>query len=344
MLDALTLDQIRMFVTVAEAGSFRAGAARLLRAQSAVSHAIANLEVQLDVSLFDRSAHRPVLTAAGQALLEDARAVLLKVDFMRARARGLGQGVETQLSLVVDSLYPLPVVAAALLHLREVLPSVRLHLTVEPLGGPLQALRDKRCDLAIMAGEDFFDPRIETEALQPIPIVAVAASTHPLARRRKVLMGADLADHLQVVLQDPTEISEGRDFGVLSPQTLRVGTQDAKRALILGGVGWGRLPLWTVERALADKRLLQLAASALGPAGVAQSQAYLAHRTDHTLGMAASVLREALHRLAAQPASRKPRVAKPRTENPRADKEKPQPSARPAGGKQRRGGTALGKV
>jgi DNA-binding transcriptional LysR family regulator len=296
MLDALTLDQIRMFVTVADAGSFRAGATRLLRAQSAVSHAIANLEAQLDVRLFDRGSHRPTLTAAGQALLEDARAVLLKVDFMRARARGLREGVEIELSLVVDTLYPLPQVAAALKDLREALPSVRLRLAVEPLGGPLQALRDQRCNLAILAGEDFLDPRIETEALSPVPIVAVAATTHPLARRRKALTSVALADHLQIVLEDPTPLSERRDFGVLSPQTLRVGSQDAKRALILGGVGWGRLPRWTVERELAEGQLRPLSAPALGPQGVAHVQTYLAHRTDCALGVAARALREALHR------------------------------------------------
>jgi len=308
MLDALTLDQIRMFVTVADAGSFRAGATRLLRAQSAVSHAIANLEAQLDVRLFDRSSHRPTLTAAGQALLEDARAVLLKVDFMRARARGLGEGVEIELSLVVDTLYPLPQVAAALKDLREALPSVRLRLTVEPLGGPLQALRDQRCDLAIMAGEDFLDPRIEAEALCPVHVVAVAAATHALARRRKALTSVELADHLQIVLEDPTPLSEGRDFGVLSPQTLRVGSQDAKRALILAGVGWGRLPRWTVERELAEGHLTPLAAPGLGPQGVAHVQTYLARRTDRALGVAARALREALHRQAAVPTTARRRA------------------------------------
>jgi DNA-binding transcriptional LysR family regulator len=85
MSDALTLDQMRSFVAVAEVGSLRAAAGRLSRVQSAVSHAIANLEVRLGVALFDRSARRPRLTPEGQALLADARAVLLKVDTMRAR-------------------------------------------------------------------------------------------------------------------------------------------------------------------------------------------------------------------------------------------------------------------
>lgn len=298
MLDALTLDQIRMFVTVADAGSFRQGAARLRRAQSAVSHAIANLERHLGVSLFDRSAHRPRLTQAGQALLEDARAILLKVDFMRAHASGLVQGVETELSLMVDTLYPLPVVAAALKALRHALPCVRLRLAVEPLGAPLQALRDKRCDLAIMAGEDFMDQRIQIEALHWVPIVAVAEASHPLALVRHALTNTELADHTQIVLEDPSALSEGRDFGVLSPQTLRVGTQDAKRALILGGVGWGRLPLWTIEQELEQKQLVPLAAAALGPMGVSYTRAYLAHRSDHAFGVAATMLRQELLKFA----------------------------------------------
>ena len=318
MLDALTLDQIRMFVTVAEAGSFRSGASRLLRAQSAVSHAIANLENQLGVALFDRSGHRPVLTVAGLALLEDARAVLLKVDFMKSRARGLVDGVETELALVVDTLYPLPVVAAALKDLRDALPAVRLRLATEALGGPLQALREQRCDLAILAGEDFLDPRIDTEALQPVPIVAVAAAGHPLARRRRALSSVDLADHLQIVLEDPTPLSQGRDFGVLSPQTLRVGSQDAKRALILAGVGWGRLPRWAVARELADRQLVLLSASALGPGGVSHTAAYLARRTDRPLGAAATLLRDALHRHALPtPAPTGTRGAPPARAKPR---------------------------
>ncbi|AKJ31270.1 transcriptional regulator, LysR family [Caldimonas brevitalea] len=133
MLEGVTLDQMRMFTAVAEAGSFRSGAARLRRAQSAVSHAIANLEAQLGVALFDRGGHRPVLTPAGRALLEDACAILLKVDLMRARARGVAQGLELELAIVVDTLFPLPLVAAALKDVRDTLPSVRLRLAVEPL-------------------------------------------------------------------------------------------------------------------------------------------------------------------------------------------------------------------
>ena len=76
--------------------------------------AIGKLEGQLGLALFDRSGHRPTLTPEGRALLADARAILLKVDSLRARARGMGEGVELGLSIVVDTLFPVATVGAAL--------------------------------------------------------------------------------------------------------------------------------------------------------------------------------------------------------------------------------------
>jgi DNA-binding transcriptional LysR family regulator len=297
MLDRLSLDQIRMFVAIAEAGSFRAGAARLSRAQSAISHAIGNLEAGLGVALFDRGSHRPTLTAEGQTLLADARAVLLKVDLMRARARGLGEGVELVLSLIIDTWFPIATVGAALRNLREAYPSVSVRVQTAPLGGPIEALRERRCALAITVSEDFRDPQIELEALSTVAVIPVAAAMHPLAQREKdasPLHTAELAEHLQILLEDPSELSAGREFGVLSPGTWRVTEQATKHALIQAGLGWGRLPLWTVQRDLDEGRLVQLPAVGLGPEGEITRNAYLAHRIDEPLGPAAKSLRSAL--------------------------------------------------
>jgi DNA-binding transcriptional LysR family regulator len=134
-----------------------------------------------------------------------------------------------------------------------------------------------------------------------VSFVAVVAATHPLAAGSEgsTSLGAvELADHLQIVLEDSTPLTEGRDIGVLSPGTWRVSSQDAKHALILAGLGWGRLPLWSIERDLAEGRLVRLAAAGLGRQGEAVLEAYLAHRTDESLGPAARALRQALRRRA----------------------------------------------
>ncbi|TDQ78555.1 DNA-binding transcriptional LysR family regulator [Dongia mobilis] len=299
MLDGLTLDQMRVFVAVANSGSFRAGAGKVARVQSAVSHAIANLEAELGIALFDRSGHRPVLTPEGRALLANARDILLRVDAMRARARGLGEGVEPELSLVIDTLFPLEQVGAALTEMRAEYPSVAIRLSIEPLGGPVAGLLEQRCQLAVTVGEDFRDPRLELRALSAVPVVTVVAAGHPLARQAegRTLAISDLADHLQIVLTDPTPLSEGRDFGVISPQTCRVNTQETKLALIRAGLGWGRLPLWEVERHLAEKQLVRLASHALGRSGLLVSESYLAHRIDAPLGPAARAFAQSLMQL-----------------------------------------------
>jgi DNA-binding transcriptional LysR family regulator len=296
MLDALTLDQMRVFVAVAESGSFRAAAGRLSRVQSAVSHAISNLENQLRIALFDRSRHRPTLTPEGRALLADVRAVLLKVDSMRARALGLGEGVELDLAIALDPQFPLGLAAAALKNLRDAYPSLSVQLWTAPLGAAIAALREGQCALAITAA-DLPDPRIALEALSFVPRAAVAAATHPLAvhsRGGKPLTAAELADHLQIVVPDPSPLTEGRDFGVLSPGTWRVSDNATKHALILAGVGWGSLPLWLVERDLTEGRLVRVAAAEFGQQGETFVRAYLAHRTDQPLGPAARAFREAL--------------------------------------------------
>lgn len=297
MLDALTLDQLRVLVAVAETGSFRSAAKRIRRVQSAVSHAIATLESQLGVVLFDRSGHRPELTSEGRALLADAKAILLRIDVMRARARGLGEGVELSVSLVVDTLFPVTALAHALREMRAAYPSVAVNLRAAPLGEPLAALRERRCTLAITVGEEFREPRIQLEALSSVPFVAVVAAGHALAagdNGRGPIDPTVLAEHLQIVLEDPTQQTAGRDFGVLSPGTWRVSGQDMKYALIREGLGWGRLPLWVVERGIAQGHLKQLDVAALGRHGRVELEAYLAHRSDEPLGPAARALRSGL--------------------------------------------------
>src|SRR5215468_4494672 len=90
-----TLDQLRVFLTVVDVGSFAGAARRLGRATSVISYSIANLEAQLGVLLFDRkSTRKPQLTEAGRGVLSEARTVTNGVDALRARVRSLSTGVE----------------------------------------------------------------------------------------------------------------------------------------------------------------------------------------------------------------------------------------------------------
>ena len=114
MLESVTLDQLRMLVAIVDTGSFTAAAKKVQRGQSAVSQAIANLEFQLDLKLFDRSTKRPRLTDAGATIVGDARAVIDRSDALKAKARALSGGLEAQVSLAVSMLAPIDGIADTL--------------------------------------------------------------------------------------------------------------------------------------------------------------------------------------------------------------------------------------
>ena len=104
MIDSLTLDQMRVLIAVADAGSFSAAARKLGRVQSAISQSIQTLETTLGLTLFDRSGKTPRLTDAGGALVGDARALIDGARAIRARAQSMAEDVEPELTLAVDSM------------------------------------------------------------------------------------------------------------------------------------------------------------------------------------------------------------------------------------------------
>jgi len=334
MLDILTLSQMQMFVAVADAGSFRAGAARLHRVQSAVSHAIANLEEQLQVRLFDRSGHKPVLTPTGQALLGDVRVILSKVEALRSRAQGIEQGIELGLAIAVDTLFPPALLANALRGMYAVYPSIGIRVEYSSMGGTIDALNSGRCDLAI-AAFGHADEKISREFLMQIHTLAVAAPSHALAvhagRHGAKGLDAAAAEHVQIVVEDPSTLSQGYDIDVLSPSTWRVTDMYIKLELLRAGLGWGKMPSWLVAQDLAAGTLVQLPVSRIGPGGGTSQQCHFCHRADKTLGAGAALLRECLTaeaKTTAAPgaggASASPRARR----SPRSAAPAPRPAAR----------------
>lgn len=138
------------------------------------------------------------------------------------------------------------------------------------------------------------------EAIALVPRAAVVSASHPLANRVATggaITAAELADHIQIVVEDPSALTQGREYDVLSPGTWRVSGNETKHSLICAGIGWGNLPLWLIERDLTDGRLVRIPAAEFGADGETVVRMWLMHRTDEHLGPAAQTLREALLRL-----------------------------------------------
>ena len=100
-----TLDQLAVLTAVADEGGLAAAARRQKRATSAISYAIDTLEAQLGLKLFDRvTTRRPRLTPEGAAVLADARALLARMDELKARVRDLSEGLEAEVARMIREL------------------------------------------------------------------------------------------------------------------------------------------------------------------------------------------------------------------------------------------------
>ncbi len=258
MLDGVSLDQMRAFIAAADEGSFSAAARKLHRAQSVVSELVSGLEGQIGVTLFDRSSRYPVLTPQGTALLAEARAVAAGVDSLKARAKGMAAGLEPELAVVVDVMFPIIAITESAKEFRVKFPATPLRLYVEALGAAYQPVLDGRAGLGVVGSLPLAPADFTTERLTGVPMVMVAAKEHPLARHKGLIAKSELTKHVQLVLTDRSTLSKGREFGVLSPFTWRLADLFSKHAFLLGGLGWGSMPEHAVRDDLKAGRLKEL--------------------------------------------------------------------------------------
>lgn len=258
MLDAVTLDQLRTFIAAVDQGSFSAAGRKLRRAQSVVSQTLANLEAQLGVKLFDRSARYPRLTEEGRSLLVDARSVADNIDGFKARARAMREGLEPELSVAMDVMYPMAALTRAATHSRKTYPHTPLRLYVEVLGGVIKPVLDRRCSIGVIGSLPVVSNELQSEPLLDLQLATVVSPAHPLATTRGAISAAAVAKQVQLVLTDRTALTEGRDFGVLSPLNWRLADLGAKHAFLRAGLGWGHMPLHMVEADLDSGALVKI--------------------------------------------------------------------------------------
>jgi DNA-binding transcriptional LysR family regulator len=257
---APTLDQLRIFLTIVDTGSFAAAARTLNRANSVISYAIANLEAQLGFPLFDReSTRKPQLTAAGRSILAEARAVSDGIAGLRAKARGLIRGLEPEVHLVVDVMLPTERLVDALTAFRDEFPTVALRLRIEALGAVTQLVLDGVAGIGISGPMPGLaaHPAVEPIRVGEVELVAVAAPKHPLAKVGRNLHAA-MREHVQLVLSDRSELTNSVNFAVVSPRTWRLSDLGAKLLLLRAGIGWGNMPVPMVRQDLDSGSLVRL--------------------------------------------------------------------------------------
>lgn len=294
MIGGLTLDQLRVLVAIADAGSFSAAGRKLRRVQSAVSQAVANLEEIQGVVLFDRRSHRPQLTEVGRVLVDQARLVLASASRFEAVAASTRAGVEPQLTIAIDPLVPTAPLIDSLRALSQAFPDLPVHFSTEGLGGSLRRLRSDSAAMALCLLLPGVPEDLAAYPLLRAPMRAVVAPGHPLASLGRPATQSDLAPHVQLVLSDPVEPG-GPHYGVAGTRLWRFVDLGRRFDFLLAGFGWCRMPDHLVAMPIAAGALtaIEIHEDPTPPEGLT---IYAAHRRDRALGVAGRWLLDELRR------------------------------------------------
>lgn len=289
MIGTVTLDQLRVLITIAETGSFSAAGRRLGRVQSAISQTVATLEDAQGVILFDRSGFRPVLTDVGRVLVAQAQSVLASAARFEAVAAGTRTGIEPELAVAIDPLVPTDAFIDSLHALRVAFPYLPVSFSTEGLGGAERRLRKGGAALALCTLLPSAPDDIAALPLLGIDLVPVVSPVHPLAELGRPVTAADLEEHVQLVLSDPAA-PDGPNYGIIGNKAWRFVDLARRLDFLLAGLGWCRMPEHVVASYLADGRLMVLEiesdpARAAGPLTI-----YAAHMRGYALGRAGSWL------------------------------------------------------
>ena len=284
------LEQIQLFVSVAEQRSFSAVARDVQRAQSAVSNAIALLETDLGVTLFDRSSGRqPRLTEAGSALLEEARELLRQCERLDGHALALMRGQEAYLRLAFDEAMPYQPVLDSLEALDERFPTVEVQMASGAQGDVSRKLLERRADLGLLFNHEQMPQALERRVLGSVEMVTVCAVDHPLVREPRITR-QQLARHRQLLITPQQSGYPGGEQ--ISPQVWRADSFYAMAELLMRGLGWAWLPRHVVQYPAYQNLMVELSCEWTPPALVVE----MVWRRDEPLGPAARWLAECFTR------------------------------------------------
>jgi len=250
------LEQLRMFVETANLGSFSACARKLGKVQSAVSQGIANLEIDFDRQLFDRSTRKPSLTPDGERLLSYAQAILLQMDELDSAAQAMGRQEEALIRLALDNALLLPNLYAVLARFERQFSATDIEVVSTTSFDVLEAIENDQADIGLTFVEFDFNRDVELGYIGSLNFYPVCHPQHPLARLNEITAG-DLLPHRQVMSRSskgsvPTQLPQ------LSSKAWYCNNYTAMQSLAEQGIGWAYLPAYLAEESIQAGNLKKM--------------------------------------------------------------------------------------
>lgn len=245
------------FAEAATLGSFSAAARKLGKRQSTISEAIGNLEIDLGLTLFDRSTRQPTLTEAGHAMLTQVRRVLEAGEQMDRMAAQMAGGLEARLTLVVSDTYQSDRYEQTLAALEQRFPDLELECLIAEYEDVLDIIQQGRAQLGLVATQPTYPPDIGAATIaEQSEIGLFVGRQHPFAQYGD-------AEVPHTVLRETRELRLNTFVDPVGPRAETTPVRSLRRwsapsylmllEMAVLGFGWTELPRWLVDHFAADR-------------------------------------------------------------------------------------------
>ncbi|MCC5883256.1 MAG: LysR family transcriptional regulator [Halomonas sp.] len=260
-MSRVTLAQWQMLAAVVDHGGFARAAEAVHKSPSTLNHAVHKLEQQLGVKVLEPVGRQVRLTEAGEMLLRRARQLIESADALEDVAERLSEGLEAEVVLSIDQIFPPDALAVALSRFSAAYPYVRVQLHETVLNGGIEMLYDGRADIAVsgLAAQGFLG-----EPLVSVRFIAVAHHEHELHALDRELDLRDLQRHRQLVVRD-SALRQSMDAGWLkAEQRWTVSHLETSIDMVRRGLGFAWLPETRIHGELKSGALRPLPLAAGG--------------------------------------------------------------------------------
>lgn len=299
-MSKITLEQWRMLRAVVQHGGFSQAAVALNKSQSTINYGVNKLQDLLGVRILEVVGRKAELTPAGAIVLRRAELLLETAERIEGLAGALGEGIETQLCLAVDLMFPEDVLFEVLERFSALYPHTRIELLETVLTGGAELLAEGRVDLAVISS---VPPGMLGEPALSLDFIAVSSSDHPLQRLVRPITQADLQQHRQVVLRDTAQRNRSDAGWLEADQRWTVSHVSTSIAVVCRGLAFAWLPETRIQRLLANGELKPLP---LAQGGRRRAELYLCAPEPDQTGEASRTLQALLLALAKHWSTAKP--------------------------------------
>jgi DNA-binding transcriptional LysR family regulator len=239
-------EALTAFAEAATLGSFSAAARKLGKSQSTVSSAIANLEIDLGLSLFDRSHRKPTLTEHGRVMLVKVKEILAASDRLDLSASQLGGGLEAKLSVVWSDTYQSDGFESTLTAFEQRFPDLAFECLIAEHGDLVTLVQGGRANIGVVGAQSLYPPDIGSATIaEQSEITLFVATKHALAGLRDVTPEV-LSQYRELRL----DTYQGRAERLM-PAAHRSWSASSYLMLLemaVLGFGWAAIPRWMVTR------------------------------------------------------------------------------------------------